>query len=473
MKGSRKPRLSVVPSYHSSDSAAALFLMRGFGFEVDPWQEDILDIWLARNKDGSLTNLRCGLSVPRQNGKTTGILHPRVIYGIIGLRERILYTAHLTDTANEAFEAILDFFESSDELRPLIKRTVRLNGRWRIDFKNGASIKFTTRSNKAGRGSSYSLIIFDEAQELTEAQIAATIPTVSASKVQPQIIYCGTPPGPAQAGEVFVKIRTSSLEGSSGRSCWHEWSVEDMGDLSDEGRWAEANPALGIRLRIDVIRQELESFDDDTFARERLGWWPKVSVHTLVSPEEWKALEVDSAPEEGTKVYAVKFSPDGVTGSLVLALRPDDGKVHMELIEHFSMTGGLTWLADWLTERKDGAAQIVVDGRSSSQALIDMLRSGGVGKRILQMPNASEVAAASSMLINAIGEKSITHAGQQTLDAAALNVQKRSIGAHGGFGFNPIDSSIDITAFEAASLAYRSMMTTKRRPGRKQGVTLR
>ena len=82
------------------------------------------------------------------------------------------------------------------ELNALVKEVRRTNGQEAIVLKNGGSVEFVARTKGSGRGYSVDVLVIDEAQELTEDQLAAMLPTISASS-NPQILYTGTPPGPA------------------------------------------------------------------------------------------------------------------------------------------------------------------------------------------------------------------------------------------------------------------------------------
>ena len=107
---------------------------------------------------------------------------------------------------------------------------------------------------------------------------------------------------------------------------WNEWSVDEVGDIHDEKRWYDANPALGIRLDIGVVRAEASTMNDVSFAQERLGYWiPKYQFVAVINENEWKRCETKNPPEDGKLTYAVKFSADGATVSLAVAFKPKSG----------------------------------------------------------------------------------------------------------------------------------------------------
>ena len=58
---------------------------------------------------------------------------------------------------------------------------------------------------------------------------------------------------------------------TSDSTAWTEYSVEEIGDVSDRRRWAACNPALGRRMQESTIMAEYEQMDTDTFATRATG----------------------------------------------------------------------------------------------------------------------------------------------------------------------------------------------------------
>ncbi|ARD66093.1 hypothetical protein B2M23_11310 [Eubacterium limosum] len=70
---------------------------------------------------------------------------------------------------------------------------------------------------------------------------------------------------------------------------WNEWSVESVGDTRDEKRWYDTNPSLGIRLDVDVVRAEISTMNEVSFAQGRLGYWlPKYQFAAVIDRKEWE-----------------------------------------------------------------------------------------------------------------------------------------------------------------------------------------
>lgn len=470
LQGSQEPRVRLEPRAKWSDGDDACFLAASYGLTPDPWQSLVIVSWLGRKPDGKLASGRCGLAVPRQNGKN-GILEIVELFKMVVEGRKILHTAHEVKTARKAFIRLASFFENPrkwPELAAMVVEIRRTNGQEAIVLNNGGSCEFVARSRGSGRGFTVDDLVCDEAQELTDEQLEALLPTISAAPSgDPQQIFTGTPPGPNSPGEVFTRVRNQGVAGKEKRLSWHEWSVEGTVDVSDRALWVLTNPGLGIRLNVSVIEDELAAMTEAGFARERLGRWESDSVIGEVDPKTWAALATTEPPTDGRTVYGVKFSPDGAVVALAVCLRPDDDTPpHVELVEHKSMRDGLGWLVAWLTARHEGAAQIVVDGKAHAGALVEALRNERVPARVLITPTTDQVTTAHPMFLGAIQSGRLTHFDQGALNDSIEHAAKRPIGVQGGWGWKAIGGG-DCTPTEAATFAYWGAMTTKRRPGRK------
>lgn len=459
--GSQVPSVRVAPEYFETDGGDAEVVLKAGRLTIDPWQRLVLDDWMAREVSGRWAAPSCGGSVPRQNGKTL-IIQGRAASGMVLYNEQVVYTAHLQKTATETFEELAAFFEEP-KLKKHVREIKTALGREQIVLKRGARIKFLARTRNGGRGQHGDLLIFDEAQELDESQQAAFLPAISAS-LNPQTIYVGTPPDPTAAGTVFRSLRARALGGTALKTAWFEFSVPEIGDVHDQSRWAATNPALGRRILLSTIEGECDQLDEDTFARERLGWWSPVVDHTAdkaIDEAAWEACRSERMKPEGKTAFGVKFSPDGGMVALCGAVIPEDGPARISLIKYQSTGSGIKWLADWLNQRYTTASCVVIDGRNGVDLLIEQIGDTWKFKGSKIRASAKDAVAATSFLVDAIAQQGITwYAGQGILDDSARNAIKRPVS--GGWAFGGENSA----PIEAAALAYWGAKTSKRNPGR-------
>lgn len=458
------PSVRIVPDYTDTDGRDASMLLSFGGFDLDPWQNGVIDDWMA-TRNGLWICRTCGLSIPRQNGKT-GLLEGRATAGMIIHNEQVLYTSHLQKTSTETFEELASFFDSP-KIRKYLKDIKTALGREQIILKSGARIKFLARTRNGGRGQHGDTLIFDEAQELDVNSQASFIPAISASQ-NPQVIYAGTPPDGESEGEVFRGIRKKALDGGTTSTAWTEYSVPEIGDPSDRQRWADTNPALGRRILITTIEGEYEQMPPDTFARERLGWWTPVVEHKeiyAISAEVWDACADTSTKPDGKTAYGVKFTADGSEVSLCGAVIAPDGYARVELIDRRPTGMGVQWLAEWLNARYDRACCVVIDGKNGVDVLAEKLSGTWKHKDSVICPSAKQVIAAVSALTDSLNTRSVTwYQPQAALRESAITSVKRPIS--GGWGFGGENSA----PIEACALAYWGAKTSKRDPSRKMRI---
>jgi hypothetical protein len=209
----------------------------------------------------------------------------------------------------------------------------------------------------------------------------------------------------------------------------------------------------------------------ESFLREGLGIWDEAALtKKAINKAAWdsRAIPAQEVPTDGRRVYAVRFSVDGSSVALAAAIRPDEGPIHVEGIKLASTGDGTAWLVDWLIERHEKAAQIVVDGKAGVGYLVNALHEARVPKSVIITAGTDTITTASSMLEAAIATKTVTHRGQEELDDQAKAAEKRKIGTNGGFGWAAPEGG-NVALFDAVTLAYWGAKTTKRRPGRKAG----
>lgn len=463
--GSQEPTVRIAPHYRESDGGDADRILKSGGMVLDPWQAAILMDWMALN-GGRWVCRTCGGSVPRQNGKT-GLIEARAISGMLMRKERVIYTAHLQKTSTETFEEMASLFDSV-RLRRFVKVIKTALGREQIILTNGAKVKFIARTRNGGRGQHGDLLIFDEAQELdTEAQ-ASFIPAISASG-NPQTIYTGTPPDANAFGVVFRGIRDNALAGKTKSTSWFEYSVDEIGDVSDQSRWAATNPAIGRRILLTTISGELEQMPPDTFARERLGYWQPIMTEKIdyaIPAAVWDACASNDKKPEGKTAYGVKFSGDGAEVCLCGAVIPKEGPARISLIERRPTGLGTQWLADWLNARYDKASCVVIDGRNGVDVLVDKIASVWLYKGAVVRPRVNDVVASVGMLTDALSEHTVTwYKPQEALRESAISSTKRKIGSSGwGFGGE------DAVPIEACALALWGAKTCKRDPNKRMKI---
>lgn len=471
MKGSQEPRISIEPSRVTTDGTDAALLMSEYGCKLDPWQQTVLDCWLGKDEAGKYTVTSAGLSVPRQNGKNVD-LEAREFFGLVVNGEKILHTAHQVRTSKKSFRRLAAMFTDKrhPEITDIVKNIRYTNGEECIELDNGGVIEFSARSRQAARGfDGISLVVFDEAQELTDDQIEAIMATLSASSTGTrQIIYTGTPPYPGCPGEVFRRRRTTCMNDPSPHDCWHEWSVDGENvekiNAEDTSLWYMTNPALGIRLSEDFTKEEFKTMSKDGFCRERLGWWSPVLtevVNYAINANLWDSCKSTDPKPEGKTAYGVKFSADGSFVCLCGAVIPQDGKARISLIEAKPTGHGTGWLADWLNERSSKACCVVIDGRNGVDVLVDKIADKWKSKGSIIRPSAKDVIASVGVLTDSLNEQSVTwYAGQEALRESAITSVKRPIG--GGWGFGGENS----TPIEAASLALWGAKMSRRDPNK-------
>lgn len=475
MTGSQIPRLRVEPECVTSYGPAAAALMEIYGVPLADWQRTILDCWLGVDASGTYTVTSAGLSAPRQNGKNV-CLEAREFFGLVIRGERILHTAHQVVTSKKSFRRLERMF--TDRRFPEIQKQVRFirytNGEEAIELENGGSIEFSARSRQRARGfSGISLVVYDEAQELTDDQVDAIMPTLSASATGTrQILYTGTPPYPSCPGDVFRRRRSICTADPGPHDAWHEWSVAANSvaeiNLKDTGLWYMANPALGINLTESFTREELRTQTPDGFARERLGWWSPVlaeQADLAIPAAAWDACVSADQKPEGKTAYGVKFVFDGSEVILAGAVIPKDGPARISLIQRRPTGQGTQWLADWLNARTKKAACVVIDGRNGADVLVEKISGSWRAKGSVIRPSGRDVVAAASTLCNALNERAVTwYAGQEALRESAITAVKRPIA--GGWGFGGDNSAL----IEAASLALWGAKTSKRDPAREMKI---
>jgi hypothetical protein len=460
----------VAPRAADTYGDLAADLAGDYGLVPDDWQQTILDDWLAVRGD-RWASLKCGLSVPRQNGKN-GALEVRELFGMIGRGEKILHTAHQVKTAQKHFRRLKHFFgkKAEDpaakfpELNALVEELRNVNGQEAIFLKNGGAVEIVARSQGSGRGFTVDVIVCDEAQDMSDDDLEALLSTSSAGPLgDPQWIFTGTPPGPKANGEVFTRNRTDALRPNPGKVCWHEWAAETCDDLDDRAVWEKANPGLTSgRLLIDVIEGERSTYSDEGFARERLGMWAGIASQAVIDPESWSEVADETSVAVDRFALAVDVAPDMAMASVALAGQREDGLWHVELDDQ---RPGIAWLAPYLVRLVEANPQVravVIDGASPAAAIIDDLKHAKVK---VTTSGARDMAAACGQFYSGVFEAWLRHTNQPQVNAALSAARKRRLGD--AWAWNRRNTAADITPLVACTLAlWGAQSSTVKRPKR-------
>jgi len=466
---------------------------REFGDEFDVWQDGLGQLALGLRSDGMFAATIGGvvLSIPRQVAKT--FIVGRIVVALCTLYPNltILWTAMRVRTATRTFES-LKAFVSRRAVKAYLMPT-RNDGiksghsDQEIRFRNGSVILFGAREQGFGRGfEEVDVEVFDEAQILTESALEDMVPATNQSRFPhgALLFFMGTPPRPKDPGEEFANRRKEALDAKPagvvvaehGDALYVECSADgnigtpDGPSLMDHEQWKKANPSYPHWTpEASMLRMRKNLTNDDSWRREAMGVWDGDGIKTwaIVGRKQWADLEIDptQAPQSGTITFAVKFSVDGQRVGAAVALRPEDGPVHVEAFGVQPLTEGTADLVKWLAERWRKAEAILIDGKAGAGDLRAQLIVAGVPGRRVRVVQPDEAITAHAGFLRAVQEADLTHIAQQGLDAQVRVAGKRKIGNLGGWGWESVTPDGDTTALDAVTLARHGAATARRRSG--------
>lgn len=471
--GEQKPRLWTVPPRISSAGQEVVDLAATTGLVLDPWEAWVLDESLGERADGTWAASSVGLIVPRQNGKGS-ILEARELAGLFLFEEEvIIHSAHEFKTSKEAFRRIMGLIKRTPDLAKRVDKYAMSHGEEGIHLKDGRRLLFATRSSGGGRGFSGEVIILDEAYNLTDAGMAALIPTLGTAP-NPQVWYTSSSPDKDIAPcEVISRVRARALGDNPGRLAYFEWSIDahtdfcpagcdEHDELDDPDSVRKANPGLGIRLNPDSVEDERAALSDKDFARERLGvgnWVVEGRNWLIISEEQWTALtDLTSEPLEPV-AFALAATPDLSYGCISVAGARDDGMLHTEITsdgeDRIDHRPGITWMIERAKHLQDtwSPCAIVVDRGGPAGSLIPQLEEAGVE---VTSPSTREYAGAcmtyySSAIPRKDNPAILRHRDQAPLNAAVAGVTWRDLADLKAW--NRRGAVVDISPLEASTLA--------------------
>lgn len=440
---------------------------KSFGIGFDAWQDGIGKIALAKRADGQYAGSVGGvvLSIPRQTGKT--YLIGWMVFALCTIfgGMTVIWTAHRTRTSDETFEKMKTMSRRA-KVCPHVKNVRSANGQQEIEFVNGSRILFGAREQGFGRGfDEIDVLIFDEAQILTENAMSDMVPATNAAK-NGLVLLLGTPPRPGKdPGEVFENRRKDALDNDPD-TAYVEFSADKNAKIIDWEQLAKANPSFPHRTsKTAILRMQKLLGSDESFYREAYGIWDETgAVAKAIDFESWRKLEAPK-PNIGThKCFAVKFTADDSTVALAVAVRSADG-VHVEALRQANAGEGMRWLVDFLVKRADETAMILIDGKGGQAALMQALQDEGVVRRgLVRACSFEDFISAHSVMDEAIKSGTVTHGKLPELDdqvkrSVRVTFSKRS----GAWGWVADDGS-PVPLVSAVALAHFATKTVKADP---------
>jgi hypothetical protein len=325
--GDQRPRLSSIPpAYsHAAGEDAVEFATKS-GLILDEWQAWALVQSMATDKLGKWVAFDVCWIISRQNGKNEGV-RARQLAGLYTLGEELqIHTAHEFKASSEHFLKIQAIIRGNRELYKKVKPNgIRTShGEEAIELKPTATLvfgpgsrqvrksvaprlRFLARSRGSGRSFTADVVYYDEAMILSDEEVSASMPTMSAVP-NPQMWYTASAgmPDSIQLGAV----RNRGIAGTDPSLMYVEWSCEFCPELcpykkkprcknghdrrDDVRSWARSNPGMNIRISDVHIARELNKMPADGFDRERLGIgdWPVGDEAWAVIPEhKWDACK--------------------------------------------------------------------------------------------------------------------------------------------------------------------------------------
>jgi len=354
------------------------------------------------------------------------------------------------NTARKAFKRLLGFYDNPrqfPELSELVREVRRTNGQEAVELHNGGSVEFIARTKSSGRGYSADVLLLDEAQELTDEELEAIQPTISAS-ANPQTFLMGTPPADGKPAAVWRRYRAAGVAGTDPKLCWVEYGAGSQDDPADRGVQARSNPGAPESIGWETIDDEHEGMSAAGFGRERLGIWSEgADDGGLISMDLWASLHAPGATIAGPVTWAVEVAEDR-SCAVIAAAGTGAGGVVVDVVDY---RPGAAWVAARMAEltgRHVTSAVLLRPGGPAGALLPELVQAGVRVESVGQQ----EYAQACGKLYDLVTSvpPGVRHLDQGALNTSVAGARKRSSGD--AFTWD-MRRTLDISPLVAVSLA--------------------
>lgn len=433
------------------------------GISFRPWQHGAGQVILAKRESGkyAATIGGTGLSVARQVGKT--FLVGAIVFALCLLRPKltVIWTAHRLRTAEETFGK-MQAFAKRKRIAPHVVKVVLGSGEEEIRFRNGSRILFGARERGFGRGfDEVDVLIFDEAQILTENALDDMIPATNQSRQDTGalLLFIGTPPKPTDPGEVFRRMRTEALSGEDEDTAWIEFGADPdfvptsfPAELtkSDWAQVAKANPSYPMDTPREAILRMRKLLGPESFLREGLGIWDEITGQLEVVPAAvWADRIAVELPPSDMVPAAIGLDRwhDGTT-SICGGWRFGDA-THVELLA-VDQAKESSSVVEWLVDRAGRKVPVLIAADSPAASLAADLIARKVKVKLVSGP---DFARGCQAFVDDAIDGSLAHADQEQLNASLAAATKLPVGKAGAWVWDRRTPENDISSLVSATLA--------------------
>lgn len=503
--GRQRPNREIVPTQGSSlfDDPAVMKMVNSWGFKhVLPWQEYVLRnaLMIDDNDDTMMAHNNVGLTCMRQVGKSFIIEILIILFLVIFPRQQ-LYTSYNKDSSSKIFKRLYDKIYASKMLSKFFPEHLQTPREGKnelilqaIDPKTGRRLgrcEFITRKGGAGRGSTYDVVYYDEAQGLTSEELAALSPTATQGLGGGQEYYFGTPVSVKSsatmgkhsdeptAGAKFLEMRSSILEGRQTRSAWMEWGVDHVPEKTNKNIWYEVIPVLGYSklvkgINLTEINLEADLSSNEEFAVERLGYWHSQGKDKAINPDLWSKGFVDKINKNFEQTPAISLALKSDVNEkhifAVVGIKVSEELKYVDLTRMFDLTEinweieFWAWFEKYVNNR--GVKSIIIDGSAAKTFVTQILARNGEwnsnktlsrqGK--IKLASTGEVADSTRTMLSDINMNRVKHIRQPLLDAAVNDAALRKLSRnYAGDGFKSLTGMAEVAPLEAAAMALYAL----------------
>jgi hypothetical protein len=410
----------------------------------------VLDVAGELDERGIPAYREVRVTVPRQQGKTSGLLLPIAVHRALGFDrpQRILYTAQDRNHAREKWAEQVDVLEHSPLRRLFTIR--RSNGSERIRWRGGSVHGITASGEESGHGFTLDLGLIDEAWAQSDDRLVQAFRPAMVTRRDAQLWIVST------AGTEESTFLRERVEDGRARVeadertgvAYFEWSAPDDADIDDPEVWRATMPALGTLIDEETLRADRAAMDEGEFARAYLNRWSPGGT-PVFSLADWVRCRDPLSSASVAPAFGVDVSPDRAHASIAASSGRSDGRIHVELVDR---RGGVDWLVPRLAElvERHGPVALALDPSSPAGSIVTELTQA---KRVppLVLVTQRQYAQACGALFDDVVSGRLVHRGQAALDDAVVAARRRSSGDAWAWA-RPI-SGVDASPLIAATLA--------------------